>query len=155
MDEQLLISYKYYRNQKEIPTKEWLLIEKAMESCEKAYAPYSSFHVGACVELTNGTIVCGNNQENASCPEGMCAERIALFAASANNPELTIEAIAIISKDSEKIITPCGGCRQVLLEYEQKQNKHIKIILGSVKGQAIVVSKAEDLLPFYFGKENL
>ena len=101
------------------------LMESAIAATSSAYAPYSGFHVGAALRLADGTVVCGSNQENAAYPSGLCAERTAIFAASAQRPEMRCYgALAIVGRDSEGRLTeasPCGACRQVLLEYEQRQ----------------------------------
>ena len=102
------------------------LIEAAKEATKKAYAPYSGFKVGAAVLLENGEIISGNNQENAAYPSGLCAERTTVFFANATFPNQKIEALAVAAwhKDrfTNEVITPCGGCRQVLLETENRFN---------------------------------
>jgi cytidine deaminase len=120
-----------------------------------AYAPYSKFKVGAAVLLEDGTVITGNNQENIAYPSGLCAERVALFAAGANNADKQVRSIAITAegdllKDSE-IVSPCGGCRQVMLETERRQKSPCRIILVGQNGNALVFNSAEDLLPLAFG----
>ena len=100
-------------------------------------------------------MVDGNNQENASYPQGLCAERVALFSASAHYPDETIEAIALFGADTRDFLTPCGGCRQVLLEYEQKQEKNIRVLMAKNNGEVIVIQSVQDLLPFSFSQTDL
>ena len=136
----------------ELPDRDKNLIAKSKEAQDGAYAPYSNFYVGAAVECA-GDIVIGNNQENEAYPSGMCAERVALFSASAQYPKATIESIAISAYDKsrgeEVLAFPCGACRQVLLEYEKRQNAPIRIIVYA-KGEAYVIESAKSLLPLSF-----
>src|ERR1035437_10269048 len=109
------------------------LINKAKEQVEKAYAPYSEFHVGAAIELENGEIFTGSNQENSAYPSGLCAERVAMFYANAQFPDVPVKTIAIAASTKDKFltnpITPRGSCRQVLLETEIRYKKNITILL--------------------------
>ena len=134
------------------------LISEAKSATQKAYAPYSGFHVGAAILLENGEIISGNNQENAAYPSGLCAERVAVFAANASYPDVKVEAIAIAGfHDGEYTDTPCcpcGGCRQVLVEVENRFDQPIKIIMYGKK-QVYEVESIKDLLPLSFGKESL
>jgi cytidine deaminase len=130
------------------------LIQHAINSASKAYAPYSNFKVGAAVRLQNGIIIEGNNQENAAYPSGLCAERVALFFANANFPDLPVTEIAITVLDqlgnvSKDVITPCGSCRQVIAETEFRFGNNIKIILAS-KDKVLIFTSIKDLLPFHF-----
>lgn len=134
------------------------LIAKAKEATQSAYAPYSTYHVGAAVLLSNGETVCGSNQENAAYPSGLCAERTALFYANASQPEQAIEAIAIIAYHNghfvKDVCTPCGSCRQVLAEVESRYKTPIRIIMCS-RDMVYEVSSIKDLLPLSFDKEAL
>ncbi|KAF0197569.1 MAG: cytidine deaminase [Bacteroidetes bacterium] len=136
-----------------------LLLERAKDAAEQAYAPYSGFRVGAALRLENGNIITGNNQENAAYPSGLCAERVAIFAASSANPGKVIESIAItISTDGHHVtspVPPCGACRQVIAEYENKQQKRIRIIFAGETGKIIQVDGIESLLPMAFNSKNL
>ncbi|MCW3463818.1 cytidine deaminase [Chitinophaga nivalis] len=136
----------------------WLLKE-ARAVTAHAYAPYSHFQVGAIMRLVNGEIVAGSNQENASFPIGLCAERVALASAASVYPGVDIETIAIsyhnLNGDSSRPISPCGMCRQALAEYEQKQQAPIRLILGGLNGKVYVVSRANDLLPLSFSGGDL
>ena len=155
MKRQQTLLYETFASRDELGEADRQLLCEAERSAQKAYAPYSGFHVGAAILLEDGSIVCGNNQENASYPQGLCAERTALFAASAQFPEKRIRAIALTAIESAEPLSPCGGCRQVLLEYEQRQRSPIRIVMGSAGGSAIIVPEAAGLLPLCFSKENL
>ncbi|SHL71344.1 cytidine deaminase [Chitinophaga jiangningensis] len=136
----------------------WLLTE-ARDVTHHAYAPYSHFQVGAVARLANGEIIAGSNQENASFPVGLCAERVALAAAASVYPEVAIDTIAIsyhnLNGDSSQPISPCGICRQSLAEVEMRQKEPIRLIMGGLSGRVIVVERANDLLPFAFSGEML
>ena len=151
----LVLNYVEYDSLADMPAAEAELMRHAVDATATAYAPYSNFQVGACVRLEDGTLVCGNNQENASYPQGLCAERVALFSTSARYPDKRIETMALIAPASPDVLSPCGACRQVLLEYEKRQGSPIRILMGSQKGKVIAVHCAGDLLPFCFSKENL
>jgi cytidine deaminase len=142
----------------ELSETEKILIEKAMSMCDKAYAPYSGFKVGAACLLDNGIIETGSNQENAAYPAGICAERTALFHATSNYPDQPVLLLAIAAKNESGFvhdpIAPCGICRQVLLEIEQRYNKPIRVLLvGS--NEIAVFERASDFLPFSFGIKSL
>jgi cytidine deaminase len=135
------------------------LLQRAIESREQAYAPYSHFKVGAAVLLADGTIVTGNNQENAVYPSGLCAERVAVFAAKANHPEKKILAVAITCRNTRKVsnapFTSCGSCRQVMLEYELEQDEDIRVLFYGESGEVWEVPNTKTLLPLYFDKSAL
>lgn len=135
------------------------LVREAEKALVLAYAPYSSFLVGAAMKLDNGQTVTGTNQENAAYPSGMCAERVALFAKASVFPHATIRKIAIVAKRETQSsllpVTPCGSCRQVLLEFELRQGKPVEIIMQVADDQWIRVKSAADLLPYNFSKLNL
>ena len=133
------------------------MAEAARRATAQAYAPYSRFQVGAAVLLADGTVVTGSNQENAAYPSGLCAERVALFQANHRFPELPVKALAIAAVSEGRpvsTISPCGACRQVLLETEQRYGRHIRILLCGVD-EITVVESAEALLPLCFGAESL
>lgn len=134
------------------------LIEAAKEATKNAYAPYSGFSVGAAVLLENGEIVPGNNQENAAYPSGLCAERTAIFFANASRPDQKVIAIAVAARHNgqftKDVITPCGGCRQVLLETENRFGSPIKVLMYG-NDEVYVLGSAKDLLPLSFGDEML
>lgn len=135
------------------------LMLKAQEATELAYAPYSEFHVGVAVLLNNGQIILGSNQENAAYPSGLCAERVALFHIGSSYRNLKVVAMAVAAKNKDiiefKAITPCGSCRQVMLEHEQRQQAPFKVLLHGPNGSAITVGSAQDLLPLKFDAESL
>lgn len=141
----------------ELPDEELPLMEAALKATEQSYAPYSKFHVGAAALLENGTIVTGSNQENAAYPSGLCAERVTLFHAGHSYPDVPVVAIAIAAATNGRqveSISPCGACRQVLLETEQRYGKPVKVLLCGTK-EVIVAESAESLLPLCFGKTSL
>jgi cytidine deaminase len=153
------IKYKEFSSIKDLETIDRELLIKAEEARLKAYAPYSKFKVGAAVLLKNGLVVTGNNQENIAYPSGLCAERVALFSASSKYNNIEIDAIAIAGKVKNKNIvspvTPCGSCRQVMIEYEKIYGKNIKVIMGSSESNVYIVSSIADLLPLSFFAEIL
>lgn len=134
------------------------LIETAKNATQHAYTPYSGFKVGAAVLLDNGEIISGNNQENAAYPSGLCAERTVVFFANANYPDQKINAIAIAAFNNgaftKDVITPCGACRQVLLEVENRFHSPMKILMSSEEG-VYVADSIKDLLPLSFGESML
>jgi len=134
------------------------LINKAKEQVLKAYAPYSEFHVGAAVELENGEIFAGSNQENSAYPSGLCAERVAMFFANAQYPTVAVKTLAIAAftngKFLEEPVTPCGSCRQVLLETEQRFEKDITVLLYGSK-HIFQLDNVKQLLPLCFEKSSL
>ena len=133
-----------------------MLIKAAHEALSSAYAPYSQFQVGAALLLEDGSIVKGSNQENAAYPSGLCAERVAFFSAGSQHPGKKIMAAAVTtSYPMEHPISPCGACRQVMAEYELKQQTSIKLLLCSHDGSVMVVNNSRDLLPLYFSGEWL
>jgi cytidine deaminase len=150
--------FEAYENIDKLSGGDQKLVKKAIDIAKKAYAPYSSFNVGAAVLLDNGEIISGNNQENAAYPSGLCAERVALFYANANYPNQKVEAIAIVAlKDGvliDHVVTPCGNCRQAMLETELRFNSPIRIIMGGKNG-FWVVPKAQYMLPLSFTGDSL
>lgn len=134
------------------------LIAAARESAQNAYAPYSKFYVGAAVLLANGKIIRGNNQENADFTDGLCAERVALFYAQSNFPNIAVEALAVTAKTVHGLIPgpalPCGSCRQVLVETESRYKQPIRLILDGAK-KIMVLDGSDKLLPFAFKPDQL
>lgn len=132
------------------------LIEEAKKATRRAYAPYSHFKVGAAVLLENGKILSGNNQENAAYPSGLCAERTTIFFANANYPQQKIKTLALAAFHKGKFtshpITPCGACRQVLLETENRFTTPIKIIMYGEEC-IYVTETVKNLLPLNFGEK--
>ena len=151
----LNINYQEYNHYKELDFTVQNLIQKAYESADLAYAPYSDFHVGAIVEFEDGEIISGNNQENIAYPSGLCAERVALFYAGANFPKKHIKRIVIVAKgdliENDDCLSPCGSCRQVIAESERRQKTEIEIYLISQSGRTFIFQSIKDLLIFPFG----
>lgn len=147
-----LTLYQYQEN--ELPAEEQQLVIKSREMARNAYAPYSNFSVGAALLLANGEIIGGNNQENAAYPSGLCAERVALFAAGANYPGVEILKMAITviaaAKSSDRVYAPCGACRQVISEYQHKQTASLKILFEGPGDYITVAESIEDIMPFTF-----
>lgn len=134
------------------------LIEAAKAATKHAYAPYSKFHVGAALMLENGDIITGSNQENAAYPSTLCAERTAIFYANSQYPDIPVTQIAIAACTNgdftEEVCAPCGSCRQVISEVENRFDHKIKIIMCGAN-EIYEVESIQDLLPLSFGKENL
>jgi len=156
---QLNIIIRVYQSIEELPAAERHLLEQARLAAEKAYAPYSNFYVGAALLTADGDIIRGNNQENAAYPSGLCAERTALFAAGANNPNSQIQMLAVTARRKGEArytaANPCGACRQVIAEYEDRQKIPIRIIMEGQNGEIWVADSINMLLPFRFSRENL
>lgn len=154
----LRIKYTEYKSLTTVPEQEYELIMKARAAAKSAYAPYSGFRVGAAVQLANGQVITGSNQENAAYPSGLCAERTALFYASAQYPGEPITAIAVSTINGtatpSEIAKPCGACRQVMAEYEDLAHQPLKIILDS-KNDILVMNGIDSLLPLRFKKEDI
>ena len=154
MDKSFTIRYQEFDSMEALERKDRELLEHAFEAAAGAYAPYSQFHVGAAVLMADGRVVCGSNQENAAYPSGLCAERTAIFAASAQYPEMRdYEAIAIVGVDAKGCrceASPCGACRQVLDEYEQRQGHPLRVVCYVSEHCIRVFASVADLLPFGF-----
>ncbi len=157
MDKEYSFSYKLFKSSTELVSNDKQLVSKAIEAMNNAYAPYSKFKVGASVKLSNGEIVLGNNQENIAYPSGLCAERVALFYAGAMFPNQSIETLCIVAKGDlvpeTALLSPCGSCRQVMLESESRQNIPIRVILVNQDDSVIMVDSVKYFLPFGFGPE--
>ena len=149
----LTIDYIEYSSVDEMEPRDQALVAEAIEAEKGSYSPYSHFSVGAALLLEDGTVVRGANQENVAYPSGLCAERVAMFAAGANYPDLAFDTLAIVARDRgvmcEYPASPCGSCRQVMAEYQKKGRRPLKIILiGSKKIRKF--GCVDDLLPFIF-----
>ena len=140
-------------NYEELLSEEKIIVDKAKEATFRAYAPYSGFQVGAAALLANGEIITGNNQENVAFPSGLCAERTTLFYAHSQYPDEAVKALAIAAYTKgdflERPISPCGACRQVMLETEMRFKQPIEIILYGKK-EILIVESIKDLLPLAF-----
>jgi cytidine deaminase len=143
-----------YDSIKELSNDDQFLMKAAMDARENAYAPYSKFRVGDAVKMANGKVVIGNNQENASYPSGLCAERVAVFQAGALYPRMAITVIAISAASGnykvKRPAAPCGNCRQSLSEYEQRQKSSIRILLTGEEGEVFECRSVADILPLTF-----
>ena len=148
-----------HNNLEELQEKDKMLMNAAVSARKRAYAPYSEFHVGASVLLGNGEIVEGNNQENASYPSGLCAERVAIFYAGSKYPGIKIKAIAIsaasLNHEVNEPAAPCGNCRQSISEYEFRQKEPIRMLLMGETGSVIECNSLADLLPMGFNSSYL
>jgi cytidine deaminase len=145
--------------EEELNETEQKLIAAAKEATFRSYAPYSQFHVGASVLLANGEIITGNNQENCAFPSGLCAERTTLFYANSRYPDIPVKILCIAARGTsgeftEDPISPCGSCRQVMLETEHRFGIPMQVMLYGTTGTYCVAS-ARDLLPVAFDKESL
>ncbi len=152
--EQFVCPYTVYETVDELPPADAELMRKAHEATRNSYAPYSKFNVGAAVRLANGQIVTGNNVENAAYPSGLCAERVAMFAAMAQYPGVPFEALAVTAHSSTKRIAepvaPCGGCRQVMVEAEQLSKRPLRVMCQGEEGPIMAFDGIESLMPFLF-----
>jgi cytidine deaminase len=150
---EIRIVYNEYESLDQLDPRDRELAQAAIEATKSSYAPYSNFNVGAAVRLDNGEIIKGSNQENAAYPSGICAERTAMFYASANYPENAMTAIAITASQNGTLCdnpaTPCGSCRQVMAQYQTKGGQPMEILL--IGGKKIwKFSKVDDVLPLIF-----
>ena len=153
-------SVEVYNSLEELSATDAALLKAARDVTANAYAPYSKFLVGAVAQLVNGKIVSGTNQENASYPVGICAERVLLSSVASQYQNAAIDTIAIsynnTNGESDHPISPCGICRQSLMEYQSRVQQPIRLILGGMKGKVIIIDDASFLLPFNFdGKDIL
>lgn len=155
MKKELTVSYDFYHSKNELDREEQELISRAYEIANDAYAPYSEFKVGAVALLENGTIIKGSNQENIAYPSGLCAERVALFFAGSNFPNVSIRKLVVVANgkliDEDMCVSPCGACRQVIAESEKRQKTAIELLLVSQNGKVWRFSRASELLIFPFG----
>ena len=142
----------------ELDETERILVDEAKSAAARSYSPYSKFAVGAAVLLANGTTVTGSNQENAAYPSGLCAERTALFYANSCYPDQPVDMLAIAARNESGFVatpvTPCGACRQVILETEQRFKRPVRILLYG-ESEILLIEGIKDLLPLSFGAEFL
>ncbi len=152
-------SFDVYESIDELSKEDQELLKHARSVTENAYAPYSHFYVGAAARLTNGKIVSGSNQENASFPVGICAERVLLGSVSSLYPGTPIETMAVSYQSkvvqSDHPISPCGMCRQSLQEFEARMKKPVRLLLAGMEGKVYVIKSASQLLPLAFTNEEL
>ena len=152
--QEYIFSYEVYDSAEELDQDDAALLTEARDVTKNAYAPYSHFRVGAVAKLENGRTLSGTNQENASFPAGICAERVLLSTASSLYPGVPITTLAISYDNeygpSDRPIAPCGICRQSLQEFEQRTGKSIRLLLGGQKGKIFSISGSSQLLPLAF-----
>ena len=152
-------TFTVFDNLNELPKEISYLMQKAIDARKKAYAPYSKFTVGAAILLENNEIVTGNNQENASYPSGLCAERTAIYFAGSQFPDVKMIRMAITAgskiKQTKEPIPPCGACRQAISEYEVKQKTPIEIYFMGETGKILKSNSLANLLPLVFDKSFL
>ena len=148
----------FFCQPEELDENEQRLIELAKQATYNSYTPYSHFNVGAAIRLENGQEIIGANQENAAFPVTLCAERTAIFAAQAQHPDQPIVALAIAARNEKGFVeepaSPCGSCRQVILEIEQRYKRNMKIYLYGTRG-VYVINSVKDILPLYFVDESM
>jgi len=159
MEQKLEFNYEEYKDASELNGSDAQLLAKARAVTSQAYAPYSHFNVGAMAILENGEEVAGTNQENASYPVGICAERVLLGTAANMFPGVPIKTLAVSYNGtgvvSDHPISPCGMCRQALLEFETRTKKPVRLILGGMEGKVFIIPSASLLLPFAFTSDEL
>jgi cytidine deaminase len=157
--EELTFTIEVYESSDELNEADAFLLSEARSVTQFAYAPYSNFQVGAVARLVNGETVSGTNQENASYPAGICAERSLLSAAASNHPGIAIETMAVtynnLKGDSNTPVSPCGICRQSISEFQNRFQKPIRLILSGMKGKVQIIENAGYLLPLAFSSEDL
>ncbi len=155
----LVFHYTEYDSAADLPADEQQLLQQAREASRKAYAPYSRYQVGAALLLEDGTLVIGSNQENAAYPSGLCAERVAFFAAGAQHPGKRIQKVAITAHaldfEVNHPVAPCGACRQAMVEYENRQEQDIRVLLAADTGKVYAVHSLHSLLPLVFREAKL
>jgi cytidine deaminase len=134
------------------------LIKLAEEALQNAYAPYSKFRVAAAILLDNDIVITGTNQENAAYPDGMCAERVALFTKASQHPDRYIKKLVVVAKaENAQSLSPatcCGSCRQVMLEFQQRQGRSYEVVMQNYDREWVTASDVEALLPYSFTKRN-
>ena len=154
MQKKFEFDYEEFDTKQEMQSEDLALLNAAYEAVETAFAPYSKFKVGAAARLSNGQIVLGSNQESASYPVGICAERTLLNSIGSQHPKETITAMAISyipnGAESDHPLSPCGMCRQSLLDYEIRYKAPIKLILAGKTGKIMMIPSADYILPFGF-----
>lgn len=156
---QFTLSYQQYDSVTALSEEDQLLCEKAKQALNSSHSPYSKFRVGTAVLLADGQVVLGSNQENVAYPSGLCAERVALFNIGSNYPSAVIKTMAITAFtenfEIENPVTSCGGCLQVMIEMEKRQQSPIAVIFYCLNGKVIKVNDVKTLMPFSFVEDRL
>ena len=161
MKQEYNFGFEVYDDISELSKDDAALLGEARKITQKAYAPYSNFLVGAAAKFNNGDVVYGTNQENASYPVGICAERVLLASASMIETDEPIKTMAISYNnisgkgESDRPISPCGMCRQSLAEYEERTKQPMRLILSGMEGKVMIIESASQLLPFTFNSGDL
>lgn len=158
-EEKIGFSYQVYAGIDELSEGDKKLLEEARSATRKSYAPYSHFHVGAATRTADGQVLSGANQENAAYPMALCAERVLLATIASTVPDTPVDVMAISyhaeGQPSDHPISPCGMCRQSLLEFEERMQQPIRLILGGMEGPVYILESARHLLPLAFTKSEL
>lgn len=160
MIQHLSFEYEVYTSSDQLSKEDAFLLQQARIITAQSYAPYSKFHVGAAALLTNGEIITGTNQENASYPVAICAERVLLAALSSRFPGAAVTTMAISfhnhkNNKSRHPISPCGMCRQALVEHQFHFGQTIRLILSGQEGEVYLIKDASSLLPLGFSAEDM
>lgn len=152
-------TYYIFESIHQLTAEDKYLLEEAIHFSGKSYSPYSHFQVGAAVRLFSGKLVGGSNQENAAFPMCVCAEQVVLTQCGALYPEDPILTMAITAKSTlhaeQRPVSPCGACRQAMVEYSHRQGKDFRLLLGGATGPVFLIEKAKDLLPLSFNPTDL
>ncbi|ANH81402.1 cytidine deaminase [Niabella ginsenosidivorans] len=158
-EKQFQFSYKVFRSSSELNEEDAALLQLARKTTKKSYAPYSRFNVACAAKLANGQTVVGTNQENASYPVGICAERALLATVGTQYADEPITTLAVsyhsLNSNSDHPISPCGMCRQALSEYEKRAGKPIRLLLAGMEGPVYIIDSVKDLLPLAFSEDDL
>lgn len=153
------ISFQFFESLDELTPEDQQLVLQAQQACNTSYSPYSNFCVGSVLLLEDGSTLAGSNQENAAFPDGLCAERVALFASGAQHPGKRILKMAVAARRAKTDVfleaSPCGSCRQVMVEFESRQNQPIALLMRWGKNGYLKLNSVSDLLPFSFTRTNL
>ena len=148
-----------YDSLDELPKDLKELMVSAQKALPSSYSPYSGFQVASALKLESGQVVLGSNQENIAYPSGLCAERVAIFSAGTNFTGQKIQAIAITANSLNgpvsNPVTPCGSCRQVMIEIEHTQQEPISVVMMGSEGEIWVTNSIKDLIPFYFTSDRV
>ncbi|WP_443946053.1 cytidine deaminase [Pedobacter sp. AW1-32] len=153
------INFEQFNGIEELNVADKELCVQAEKALATSFSPYSKFKVGTAIRLKSGAVVLGSNQENVAYPSGLCAERVALFSIASAMPDAIIESMAITAQTDTfeilKPVTSCGGCLQVMVEFERKQQSPIEVIFYCLNGEILKVKSVKSLLPFAFVEERL
>ncbi len=159
MEKEIKFKLEVFDSDEDLSIEDRELLNEARRETKHSYAPYSHFHVAAAALLVNGQRVKGTNQENASFPAGICAERVLMSTAASLYPDTGIKTMAISYDNkygsSQKPISPCGICRQSLNEFQNRTGQNIRIILAGLSGPVYIIDNAADLLPLVFSADDM